>query len=82
MAGKLVFGLVVGLGVGYVLGSRAGRARYNQIKARANEVWNDPHVQRAVHDAEDFVRETAPVVGDKIADVARAATDKVTGKTD
>ncbi len=32
MKGKI--GLVVGLGVGYVLGTRAGRERYEQIKTQ------------------------------------------------
>ena len=41
MRGKA--GLVVGLAVGYVLGTRAGRERYEQIKAAALKVWNlDP----------------------------------------
>ncbi|GAA4192787.1 hypothetical protein GCM10022219_13610 [Microbacterium oryzae] len=43
MRGKL--GLVIGLGAGYVLGTRAGRARYEQIKDRAQEVWELPVVQ-------------------------------------
>lgn len=38
MRGKA--GLVVGLAVGYVLGSRAGRQRYEQIKSQALKVWN------------------------------------------
>lgn len=45
MKGKL--GLVVGIGIGYVLGSRAGRERYEQIKATATKVWESDPVQRA-----------------------------------
>jgi hypothetical protein len=44
--GKATF--VLGLGVGYVLGSRAGRERYDQLKERATGVWNSPRVQRRV----------------------------------
>ena len=81
MAARLIFGLGVGLAAGYVLGTRAGRAKYTEIKARANDVWHDPHVQKAVSDAGDLVREAAPVVQEKIADVAKAAKEKVTGSS-
>ena len=41
MKGKA--GLVIGLAVGYVLGTRAGRERYEQIKEQWLKVWNlDP----------------------------------------
>jgi len=46
MRGKA--GLVVGLAVGYVLGTRAGRERYEQIKAAALKVWNLDPVQKQV----------------------------------
>jgi hypothetical protein len=81
MAARLIFGLGVGLAAGYVLGTKAGRAKYTEIKSRASGVWNDPHVQKAVSDAGDLVREAAPVVQEKIADVAKAAKEKVTGSS-
>ena len=43
MKGKI--GLVVGLGVGYVLGTRAGRERYEPIKKQWLKVWNLDPVQ-------------------------------------
>ena len=46
MKGKFAF--VVGAAVGYVLGTRAGRERYEQIKRGAQTVWNTPPVQRGV----------------------------------
>lgn len=49
MRGKV--GLVIGLGVGYVLGTRAGRERYEQIKQQADKVWNLPPVQKQVDKA-------------------------------
>jgi hypothetical protein len=60
MKGKIL--LVVGLGVGYVLGSRAGRERYDEIVAKAKEVWNDPRVKTQVNNAQDFVKDKAPEV--------------------
>lgn len=32
-------GLIVGLGIGYVLGTKAGRERYEQIKSAARTAW-------------------------------------------
>jgi oxygen-dependent protoporphyrinogen oxidase len=55
MRGKLLF--VTGAAVGYVLGTRAGRERYDQLKAAAAKVWGSPGVQKQVHAAEDFVAE-------------------------
>ena len=47
MKGKIL--MVVGLVLGYILGARAGRERYEQIRAGAEKVWQDPRVQRQVH---------------------------------
>jgi hypothetical protein len=47
--GRLSLGL--GFGVGYVLGARAGRARYEQIKQAAAGVMERPEVQQAVEKA-------------------------------
>jgi oxygen-dependent protoporphyrinogen oxidase len=55
MRGKLLF--VTGAAVGYVLGARAGRKRYEQMKAAAGKVWESPGVQKQVHAVEDFVAE-------------------------
>lgn len=60
MKGKI--GLVVGLGVGYVLGTRAGRERYEQIKKQWLKVWNLDPVQRQVQTAKAFVGEKAAAV--------------------
>ncbi|MBL3700070.1 YtxH domain-containing protein [Leucobacter luti] len=46
MKGKIAF--VLGAAVGYVLGTRAGRERYEQIKRGAQTVWNTEPVQRGV----------------------------------
>lgn len=78
MKGKIL--LVVGLGVGYVLGSRAGREKYEEIKKNANKLWNDPRVQRQVGQAEDFVKDKAPDVAEFISDNAKKVVGQVAGK--
>ena len=46
MKGKVAF--VIGATAGYVLGTRAGRARYEQIKRGSQAVWNSAPVQQGV----------------------------------
>ncbi|GAA0431623.1 hypothetical protein Aca07nite_18430 [Actinoplanes capillaceus] len=45
MRGKLMF--LTGLAAGFVLGSRAGREKYEEIRASAQKVWQHPTVQEA-----------------------------------
>jgi hypothetical protein len=45
MRGKLMF--ITGLAAGFVLGSRAGREKYEEIAANARKVWEHPTVQEA-----------------------------------
>jgi hypothetical protein len=75
MKGKIT--LLVGGAVGYVLGTRAGRKRYEQIKSRARSVWQHPKVQEKATQAQDYARGKAPVVKEKAAEAAAAAKDKV-----
>jgi hypothetical protein len=54
MKGKI--GLVVGLGAGYVLGTRAGRERYEQIRTQWLKVWNLDPVQERVGQVKTFAK--------------------------
>jgi hypothetical protein len=45
MRGKLLF--ITGVGVGYVLGTRAGRQKFDQMMAQARAIWESPTVQEA-----------------------------------
>ena len=75
MKGKILF--VVGVALGYVLGTRAGRERYEQIKAGAEKVWNDPRVQQQVHTVEEFVKDKAPGLADKATSAAKKVAQTV-----
>jgi hypothetical protein len=69
--------LLIAGGIGYVLGAKAGRERYDQLKSQFDKVKSDPRVQEKAQQAVDLAKEQAPVVKDKVAEAAGAATDKV-----
>ena len=69
--------LLLAAGVGYVLGTKAGRERYEQIRSQAQRFAKDPRVQRTARQAADTVKEKAPVVKDKATEAASSAADKV-----
>jgi hypothetical protein len=75
-------GMLAAGAVGYVLGARAGRERYDQIVTSAQRLWSNPKVQEASQQAQLYAREKAPEVGEKLSDaavdVAKAAAVKVT----
>ena len=74
--GKLTF--IAGMAAGYVLGSRAGRQRYEQIRRTSGKVWNSGPVQKQVFNAKEAARtKAAPVVADMVADAARATGEKL-----
>jgi len=75
MRGKIL--LVLGLGIGYVLGTRDGRARYNQMKNAALKVWNDPRVQEQVNAATEFVKENAPEVASAVTQNVKKIAERV-----
>jgi len=78
MRGKV--GLVVGLAAGYVLGTRAGRERYEQIKQQASKVWDLDPVQEQVGKVKDLGKTAMmafpTAVWDSAVKVTKAATKK------
>ena len=67
---------VVGAGFGYVLGTRAGRERYERIRGAARAVWTHPLVQKRVSGVEgraaDLARAQSAAVIDRLADAAKS----------
>ena len=45
------FGFIVGAGLGYVLGTRAGRERYEKIKMQASKIRQSPLVAERMDQA-------------------------------
>ncbi|HET9829377.1 MAG TPA: YtxH domain-containing protein [Nocardioidaceae bacterium] len=76
MRGKI--SLLAGGAIGYVLGTRAGRERYEQIRSQAQSFWNNPKVQQKASQAQDLAREKAPLIKDKVSDSGTASTSGVT----
>lgn len=78
MRGKIL--LVVGLAAGYVLGAKAGRERYEDIKRATDKFWGDPRVQRQVKNVEgravDFAKEKASGVIDFLGDGAKKVVSR------
>ena len=77
MRGKIL--LLAGVGIGYVLGARAGRESYDRIVRAADKFWSSPRVQKQVNSAEDFVKDKAPDVADFLADGAKRVVRQVSG---
>ncbi|GAA2109006.1 hypothetical protein GCM10009841_29970 [Microlunatus panaciterrae] len=74
-----------GLAIGYVLGTRAGRARFEELKSRASAVAHDPKVQAKVQDnianLADQVRRNADKMPAPVSDVIKKAADQLHGTT-
>ncbi|MFD3697574.1 YtxH domain-containing protein [Streptomyces sp. NPDC058646] len=72
---KVMF--AVGLALGYVLGTRAGRERYEQLKKSAREISQNPAVRNAAETAGQSGREYAgkafAAVSQKVGDVVPAS---------
>ena len=75
MRGKLLF--ITGGMIGYVLGARAGRKRYDQIAAAATELWNAKPVQRRVTEVRDFALEAVGDVPSQLFEAGKKAGKKV-----
>lgn len=83
MTGKL--SLALGFAAGYVLGSKAGRERYEQLVAAARELWSNPTVQSTagvlqaqandlVTKAKQTVRHEKDTTADRTGEVYEPAT--------
>lgn len=68
---------VIGLALGYVLGTRAGRERYEELKKSARELAQHPVVRNAAETAGQSGREFAgkafAAVSEKVGDAVPAS---------
>jgi hypothetical protein len=74
---KTVLVAAVAGGVGYVLGARAGQGRYEQIKAKANDLAHSQQAQDAAARVAAEVKKSTGSLPDPVADVVNSAADAV-----
>jgi isopropylmalate/homocitrate/citramalate synthase len=69
---------VVGLAIGYVLGTRAGRERYEQLAKSARDLSHNPRVKGAARQARQATGAAAGRVADTVGDrLPQAVADRV-----
>ena len=73
------FVFFTGLGIGFVLGARAGRERYEQMRKLARKAADSPAVQQAAGALQAQAASYAKAAGGKVAGRAGAARAKVGG---
>jgi len=78
LKGKLVL-IGLGVGVGYILGAKAGRERYDQIAKAASTVWNAPLVKDVRGAGATFVNNRLDDLGSLLKLGASNVIDRATG---
>lgn len=70
---KTTFAFVVGLGVGLLVGTPAGREQLDRVRSWGEDLWNDPRVQDYVQQAQEqavtFAKEQGSILKDQVNDV-------------
>lgn len=61
----------------YVLGAKAGRERYEQIRNQAQRLWRDPRVQQKTDQAATVIKDkAAPAVKEQVTKAAKQVAEK------
>lgn len=77
MMKKLMF---LGAGaIGYVLGAKAGRERYEQIAEQAQKLRNNPKVQQKVDEAKHAAKDVADQAVEKVKEQAEGGSSTPSG---
>ena len=77
MKPKTVLVAAIAGGVGYVLGTRAGRGKYEELKARASDLAHSPQAQDAAARVASEVKKNTGSLPDPVANVINNAADAV-----
>ena len=71
--------LLIGFAVGYVLGSKAGRERYEQIRKFARRISENPPIRQVIDEAKDLAdsgtARARELVGDQLRDASSLIRD-------
>ena len=72
---QLKAAFIIGAGLGYILGTRAGREQWDKAAGWTREAWADPRVQAQVNDlsakATDFAKTEGSALKDRVAEFAK-----------
>lgn len=74
---KFRHGLVVGLAVGYVLGAKAGRQRYEQIRKVSHAVASVPPVRQLIDETKELADAGTAKAREVVSDQLHAVSDQV-----
>ncbi|HTT50437.1 MAG TPA: hypothetical protein VMH35_03425 [Streptosporangiaceae bacterium] len=74
------FAFLAGLAVGFVVGARAGRERYEQLKALASKAKDSPAMQQAAGAAQAQAANLARTAKDQAAQRVPKLTEKARNK--
>lgn len=75
---------VAGVAVGFVIGSRAGRGAYENMRRKWQGISESDPVQKVKGDVKELAGRAASDLGDKVSEAVGKASDKldeVTGKS-
>lgn len=75
-------GFVIGLGVGYVLGTKAGRARYEQIKSTVEKATEQPQIHEAIERTSEITAGPRAKSKALLSDQLRTASELIRQRTD
>lgn len=67
--------LLIGAGIGYVLGTRAGRERYDALVVKAKQAMNSEPAQEARAKVSEAVNEEAAKAREAVASAAASAAE-------
>lgn len=74
---KTRIAFVIGAGLGYIWGTRAGREKYDELLTKVEHLWNHPTVQSGRETVEDTVHTAVsvhvPKLAEKTMDIAKDA---------
>lgn len=73
---------VAGIALGFVIGSRAGRGAYDDLRKRVRGFTESAPVQQVKEDVKDFASRAASDIGETVGDAVGKATDKAASAID
>ena len=71
-----------GVAVGFIIGSRAGRGAYEDLRHKWRGFTESDTVQNVKGDVKDFAGRAASDVGEKVSETVSKVTDKASAKID